>query len=288
MESSRASERGTVVYGPESRLGRQRRITRDMRDGLRRCGPHARHLLARELRRRYLDSRLGWLWAVAPAVVLAFWATLAQRAAILTVGAVAIAYPAWVLLSLTLWQTFAEALTSQVEGLASERRLLAQLELPPEGLILARAGETLFGFLVKSVVVLAALLVYGVELRWTLLLLPLLVLPILLLGTALGLVLAPLAALYRDISRALPTVLMLWFFLTPVFFAMPRQGLFRILALANPVTPQIGFARDLAAAGIVSHPIGATMAAAFTLLLLPAGWYFYRLALPYVFERTEG
>lgn len=287
MTHAPGSAPAEVVYGPESRFGRHRRIAREMRSGLAAAWPFAAQQLRRDLRRRYLDSRLGWLWTVAPAIVLAFWATLAARAEILTVGAVVIAYPAWVLLSLTLWQTFAEAMSAQVEGLASERRLLAQLELPPEGLILAKAGETLVSFLAKLVVVLAAFVLYRVELRWSMLLLPLLVLPSLLLGTAFGLFLAPLNALYRDVARALPTVLTLWFFLTPVLFAMPRSGPFRLLVLANPVTPQIGFARDLAAGGIISHPIGAVTAAGLTLLLLPAGWYFYRLALPYIFERAE-
>lgn len=241
-----------------------------------------------ELFARHRSSLLGLPLAFAPALVVTLWATLANQSRIITVQSLAIPYPAWVLISVVLWQAFAEALTSQVDGLVADRALLARVDLPSESIVLERFAHAVLQLLLKLVLVVAVVLAFRVDLPWTALALPVLALPLLLLGTAIGLWVAPVAALYPDLSRALPAVTTVGFFLTPVVFTVPTEGALRLLLLANPVTPLLGFARDLAIAGIVSHPTGATASSALLLLLLPTGWFFYRLALPYVLERSSG
>jgi lipopolysaccharide transport system permease protein len=259
---------------------------------MRRDAARAPRLALRRLRHdfaaRHRRSLLGLPLAFAPALVVTLWATLASQARILTVQAVAVPYPAWVLISVVLWQAFAEALTAQVDGLAEERRLLAKIDLPAEAIVLERWMGAGLQLLLKLALGLALLLLFRVELPWTAALLPLVALPLTLLGSAVGLWLAPIAALYPDLRRALPAATTLGFFLTPVVFAVPAEGALRDLLLANPVTPLLGFARDVAVAGIVSHPVGATAAAVLVAVLLPTGWFFYRLALPYVLDRGGG
>ncbi|MEO7794254.1 MAG: ABC transporter permease [Thermoanaerobaculia bacterium] len=270
------------------RFRAHRELWRAMRRDAHRAPRLALRRLRHDLVTRYRTSRLGLAVAFVPAIVVTLWATLAYQARVITVGSLAIPYPAWVLLSVVLWQVFVEALTSQVDGLAAERQLLAKVDLPAEALILARLGETLVQYALKLVLVVVVLLLFKVRLAPTALLLPLLALPIAAFGTACGLCCAPLAALVPDLARALPALTTVAFFLTPVVFPVPQAGVLRFLVLANPVTPLLGFARDLAVAGILSHPAGALGAATLTALLLPAGWFFYRLALPYVFERNGG
>jgi lipopolysaccharide transport system permease protein len=269
------------------RFARHRRLLGAMRRDAARAPRLALRRFRHDLRVRHRTSLLGLPLAFAPAVVVTLWATLATRSQVLSIGEVAIPYPAWVLISVVLWQAFAEALSAQVEGLAAERSLLARIDLPVEAIILERAGGALFHLLLKLVLAVAIVLALRVDLPWTTAALPLLALPLLLLGTAVGLWIAPLGGLYPDLVRALPAALTLGFFLTPVVFAVPETGPLRLLLLTNPVTPLLGFARDAAVAGTLSHPVGATAAGLLALLLLPTGWFFYRLALPYVVARTE-
>lgn len=270
-----------------SRFARHRRILRAMRHDAARAPRLAFRRFRHDLKLRHRSSLLGLPLAFAPAIVVTLWATLANRSQVLAIGAVAIPYPAWVLISVVLWQAFAEALSAQVDGLAAERSLLARIDLPVEAVILERAGGALFHLLLKLVLAVAIVLALRVQLPWTTAALPLLALPLLLLGTAVGLWIAPLGGLYPDLVRALPAALTFGFFLTPVVFAVPETGPFRLLLLTNPVTPLLGFARDAAVAGTISHPVGATSAFTLTLLLLPTGWFFYRLALPYVIARAD-
>lgn len=274
--------------GSRSRFDLHRRLLASMRREAVRAPALALRRLRHDLAARYLTSRLGIPLAFVPALVVTLWATLAYQARIITVGALAIPYPAWVLVSVVLWQVFVEALGTQVDGLAAERQLLAKVDLSAEALILSRLGEALFQLTLKLVLVAVVMALFRVALPLTALLLPLLALPLAALGTACGLWFAPLASLHPDLGRALPAVTTVGFFLTPVVFPVPAAGVLRFLVLTNPVTPLLGLARDLAVAGVPSHPMGALGAAALTLLILPTGWFFYRLALPYVLARNGG
>lgn len=285
-ETATVGDGGSSAGVPTAgRFDLHRRLIAAMRRDARRAPALAWRRLRHELAARYLTSRLGILFAFVPAVVVTLWATLAYQARIITVGDLAVPYPAWVLVSVVLWQVFVEALGAQVDGLAAERQLLAKVDLPAEALILCRLGEALVQFALKLVLVAVVVAGFRVSLPPTALLLPLLALPLAALGTACGLWFAPLAALHPDLGRALPAVTTVGFFLTPVIFPVPAEGVLRLLVLTNPVTPLLGLARDLAVAGIASHPLGALGAGLLTLVLLPTGWFFYRLALPYVLAR---
>lgn len=276
----------TVVRSAERRLADHLRELSGGGPELGRAVSLAVSRFARDFRSRYLSSLFGLPAAFVPALVVTLWATLAHRARVLTVGDLALPYPAWVYLSVALWQAFAEALHHQVDGLAADRQLLARFDLPVEAIQLTRLFEALFQLLLKLALGLVLALAFGVALPPTLVWLPLVALPLVLLGTACGLWLAPAAALWPDFGRTLPAATTAGFFLTPVVFPVPAEGAFRLLVLTNPVSPLLGFARDLSVAGVISHPVGASAAGLLVLLLLPTGWLFYRLALPYVLERT--
>ncbi len=280
---ARAEER---VYSAESGPGRLRRLGREMRRGLAAAPPLAALELGRRLRARYRGSRLGWVWALAPAVVVTLWATLAARARVLGAGEVGAPYPLYALWGLVLWQGLVESLTFQVEGLAAERPLLARVALPPEAIILSRAGEAAFGTGVKLAVASAAFLPFGFVPPATLLLAPLGALPLLALGTALGLTLAPFAALQSGVGRILPAALVLWFVVTPVLFRVPEHGALRLVMHANPATPLLDGARGLALGGALGSPWAFALVALLALAALLPAWGLYRLALPFLLERS--
>lgn len=274
------------VHTAGSGPGRLRRLAREMHRGLRQSPPLAALELGRRLRARYRGSRLGWVWALAPALVVTLWATLAARARVLGAGDVAAPYPLYALWGLVLWQGLVESLTFQVEGLAAERPLLARVALPPEAIILSRAGEAAFGTGVKLAVASAAFLPFGFVPPATLVFAPLAALPLLALGTALGLALAPFAALQAGVGRILPAALVLWFVVTPVLFRLPAHGALRLVMRANPASALLDGARGLALGGAVDAPWTYAIVALLALAALLPAWGLYRLALPFLLERS--
>lgn len=276
-----------IVYQPDAGRDRYRRLFVQMHRDLAASAGMARLMLARQLRAEYRQTLLGGLLAFLPALGMVLWAVLADRAKILDAGDTGIPYAAFVLLGLVGWQTFVESITVQIETLASERSLLAKLDLPPESLIAAALARVLVNVAPKILVVAVTFAWLRQGLPWTVVLAPLPLLALALLGTALGLVLAPLHALYHDVGKGLQAVTTFWFFMTPVFYAVPKAGLFRTLVVWNPVTPLLGLTRDLAALGTSTNWAPALWMTLATALALPLSWFFYRLALPVVLEKTQ-
>ena len=196
-----------IVYQPDAGRDRHRRLFAQMRRDLAASAGMARQMLLRQLRAEYRQTLTGGFLAFLPALGMVFWAVLADRAKILDAGDTGIPYAAFVLLGLVAWQTFVEAINVQIETLASERSLLAKLDLPPESLIGAALARVLVNVAPKVLVVAVVFLFLRQGVPWTVVLAPLPLLVLGLLGTALGLFLAPLHALYHDVSNRIDVFL---------------------------------------------------------------------------------
>jgi lipopolysaccharide transport system permease protein len=276
-----------TVYSPESRLAHPRQLVREMLRDLRGSRELAFTLASRDIRTQYRRSLLGVTWVFIPAVATAVLLSLARDAQIITVGPMALPYPAYVVLSMALWQTFVDALNGPIQALAAEKGLLAKFNVAPEAIILAKLGEALFNCAVRLGLAAALFLWYGVPVGGTLLLAPFGVLLLIALGAGLGLGLAPFSALYQDVPKSLPLALSFWFFLTPVVYPVPPSGLFALVVGLNPVTPLLVATRDLVIGQPLTAPLAFLIASLLALVLLLLGWLLYRLATPIVLERAR-
>lgn len=71
---------------------------------------------------------------------------LANQAKVINIGVTDLPYPAYVLFSMTLWQTFVEALNAPIEAVNSAKSMLAKINFPREALILAKLGQVFFNY----------------------------------------------------------------------------------------------------------------------------------------------
>lgn len=244
-------------------------------------------LMVRDISARYRQSALGIVWAFLPPLVTAMTFVLLSRAALINVGPTSAPYPVFVLVGAVYWQLFTESLTAPLKMIENSRSMLAKINFPREALILSGMGQVLFDFAIRTSILFAALLIYRVPLTWGLLAAPLIAMSLLILGTMLGLLLAPLGALYSDVSTALPTVTGLWFFLTPVVYPPPQSWPYSLLAQVNPVSPLLIASRDMTIQGYMHNlPTFLIMCGiAFAGLLVM--WVLYRVSLPILIERMS-
>lgn len=275
------------VYSPEAFVSSPRRLFADMLQDLGRSRELAWSLALRDIKAQYRGSLLGYLWAfITPLVSTALWVFL-SASGVIKVAATDIPYPAYVFSGTMLWQIFTESLSSPLNQITTSRSMLAKLNFPREALILSGAIKVAFNGLVKSAVLLPVLLFLGVFPDHHLLLLPLALLALLLVGFSVGLVIAPLGALYADVGRFIPLVTQLLMYLTPVVFALPSEGLMARLFLLNPLTPVVLTARAWLTgqpAAMLPYFGGVAMAA---LVLLFFGWVLYRITMPVLIERMS-
>ncbi|HEX7069434.1 MAG TPA: ABC transporter permease, partial [Rhodothermales bacterium] len=184
-----------------------------------------------------------------------------------------------------LWSTFVEAINSPLRHFGEARSMLTKIQMPSEAVVLAGTGELLFNLCVRLVAVLAVCLAIGYVPPWTIVLSPLPMFALLVLGVALGLILAPFGLLYDDVQRGLGVATTFWFFVTPVVYPVPMRGAGEWMTYLNPVNPLLTAARDLFALGSLQHPKMMLGAAALAFVLLAAGWILFLLALPHVIVR---
>ncbi len=276
-----------VVYTPESQLRHPIQLFRQMWQDLLTCRELAWQLLVRNISAQYRQSFLGIFWAFVPPIVTAIGFTFANNAKIVNIGATDIPYPAYVMFSMALWQTFTEALNGPVQAVSSAKQMLARINFPREALILAKLGEVFFNFAIKLVLIVGLFFWFRIPVPWTVILAPVALIHLVILGTFFGLLLAPLSVLYNDISKGLTLIVGLWLFLTPVVYPLPKGGGLAKLVQLNPATPLLVTTRELATTGIVSNPYGFWVASIFAIVGLLLAWLVYRLAMPFVVERIS-
>jgi lipopolysaccharide transport system permease protein len=244
-------------------------------------------LLVRDITAQYRQSLLGVFWAFVPPVVTALGLVLARNTGIVNIAETDLPYPAYVMFSMALWQTFVEALNGPIAAVGQAKSMLTKIKFPYEAIVLAKLGEVFFNFSIKSILILGLFLWFRIPVTWTVLLAPVGLVHLIMLGTAIGLLLAPIGTLYGDVSKLLSLVIAPWLLLTPVIYPVPKDGWFGAIVNLNPVTPLLVTIRELATTGTVSDPVGFWVASGIALVALLFAWVMYRLAMPFVIERIS-
>lgn len=276
-----------AIYTPESLLRHPSRLFKQMWLDLLASRELAWRLLIRDISAQYRQSFLGVIWAFIPPIVMAAGFTLANEAQVINIGKTDLPYPAYVMFSTALWQTFVEAINGPVKAVTVAKPMLARVNFPREALIIAKLGEVFFNFAIKLILIIGLFIWFRVSITWTVVLAPVALIHLIFLGTFIGILLSPLGVLYQDVSKGLTLLTSFWLFLTPVVYPVPSEGVFGNLVKLNPVTPLLVTTRELATTGIVSDPVGFWIISIITIIGLLVTWVGFRLAMPFVVERVS-
>jgi ABC-type polysaccharide/polyol phosphate export permease len=202
-----------------------------------------RALVARELKIRYKGSLLGILWAwLSPLGTVLILHLLFTRIVPLQIPH----YAAFVYAGLLPWTWFQGAVTTAASTLLDNRDLV-RMPFFPRPILPAVVTTTSFLLYLAALPVLGLLLVAeGVPLTPLLLLLPVLWAVTALFTLAATVLVSALGVLVRDVQHVLGVVLLLGFYLTPVFYDLDRvaPAYARWLRL-NPLTVLVEAHRDL-------------------------------------------
>jgi lipopolysaccharide transport system permease protein len=250
-------------------------------------------LFVRDLSARYRQSVLGYVWAVAPAIATTvLFVYLKSESFLLIRDPEGMPYPLYVLFGMTIWQLFTGGLMATTQSLANAGSLIGKINFPREALIFSAIGGVLFEFLLRAVLVAAVFVWYAatspsnVHLAWTVVFLPLLFLPLLLLTVGLGFVFSLLHAMVRDTATALTMALSLAFFLVPVIYPPPRFWPKVLVNDLNPVSALLTGCYDLTVQGGLDRPLSVVVASIFSMLVFFVGWRIFRIAQPMIAERV--
>jgi lipopolysaccharide transport system permease protein len=192
---------------------------------------------------RYRGSALGLLWAVlTPAVMIAVFTFLFAGifGARFTEGGTPWDYALYLFCGLLPWTAFSDTLQQSAGIVVAHANLVKRVVFPLETLPVAQALACLAAQLFGTIALLIATLAIRRELHATVLWLPLLLAPQLLLTLGVSWLVASLGVFVRDTAQVLGLVLMACLYLTPIIY--PEQivpARFRSALELNPFTPLV-------------------------------------------------
>lgn len=241
--------------------------------------------LVRDFSARYKQTVLGWVWAVVPVLATVLVFTFMNRNRLLHMADCDIPYPLYVLLGMTVWYLFATGVANATNSLVSAGAMIAKINFPRETLVLASFGQAFVEFGVRLVLVALFFAWYRIVPSWTIVFVPLVVLPLLLLAIGMGMVLSLVNGVFRDVGNSIQMILMFLLFVTPVVYPPPTQWPFVLVNTANPISPLLAAVKDLAIGGSLSDPWGLIASSLFSLLVCLVAWRLFHLAEPRIAER---
>jgi lipopolysaccharide transport system permease protein len=173
----------------------------------------------RDVKVRYKQTVLGAAWAIIQPLftMLIFWLFFGRLAGMPSEG---IPYPLFALAGLIPWTFFANAITNSGNSLVGSANLITKVYFPRMIIPCAAVGAGLIDLAIAFSLMAGMMLWFGVSLTMNLLLLPLLVLLTTFLAIGVGMWMSALNVKYRDIRYALPFLIQLWMFATPIIYPL--------------------------------------------------------------------
>lgn len=233
-------------------------------------------LAGRDIKLRYKQTGLGITWVVLqPLVAAAIFTIVFGRFAKLPSDGHP--YLIFVFSGIVMWNYFAAVLQRAGNSLITDQRLITKVYFPRLAIPLASTFSALIDLAVSLVVLAIFMAFYSIVPTWRLLSLPFFVLLTALSATGVSLWLSALNVKYRDFAHALPFLLQVWMFASPVAYAaalIPEK--WRLLYGLNPAVAFIEGARW---AVLGSSALTAPMVALTTLVataIFVAGAFFFR------------
>lgn len=276
-----------TVYTPESQLTSPWTLLKAMVRDLLASRELAWRLTIRDISAQYRQSILGVLWAfILPIANTVTWIFL-NGTGIVAVGDTALPYPVFVFTGSMLWAIFIDAVNAPLKKITASQAMLAKINFPREALLLTGIYETIFNGSIKVILILVALLFFGIYPGWGLVFFPLAFLSLILAGSLIGIIFTPVGLLYHDIGKGIPLLMQFYMYITPVVFPVPESGWVAIIFKFNPMTPLLLTARDWLTGFGPEYLKGFFIVNSVVLVLLLFFWVVYRLAMPIIIERMS-
>jgi lipopolysaccharide transport system permease protein len=171
----------------------------------------------RDVKIRYKQAALGAAWAVLqPLLTMIVFTFFFGRLA--GIGSDGIPYPLFSYSALVLWTYFAGVLGQGGQSLVANSNLITKVYFPRVALPASTALSALPDFAVGLGFLGVLMGYYGVQPGWSLLLAPVFLLGLMLFTLGASMLLASMNVWYRDIKYAVPFLIQLWLFVTPVIY----------------------------------------------------------------------
>ncbi len=229
----------------------------------------------RDIKVKYKQTVLGAAWAIlqpllSMVVFTLFFGKLANM------PSDGMPYPIFTFCALVPWTYFANALSASGNSLVGSANLISKVYFPRLIVPGASVLAGLLDFGIAFLVLLGMMAYYGIAPGWGIFMVPMILL--LTMGTAFGVgaLLSALNVEYRDVRYAMPFMLQLWMFATPIVYPLSLvPARYQWMVALNPMAGIIeGYRAALLGRSFPQIPL--VISSVLCLSLLLAGAFYFR------------
>jgi len=227
----------------------------------------------RDVRIKYKQTALGIGWAILqPVATVAIFAFAFGHVS--HISGAGVPYAAFALSALVPWTFLQTAVTFSAESLLTQVSLVRKVYFPRETVVLGAVLACVLDLGIGLILFVVAGPALGAQVSVTWLLAPILTIPLLALAAGVGLIFAGLTAYYRDARYALPFLVQLWLFASPVAYPLSflsPSARWVVVAL-NPAAGVLDSISRVLTAGTLPTPAYLSVSVAGCLVTLLVGY----------------
>jgi len=243
-------------------------------------------LFKRDFLMSYKKSFLGMSWLIiTPIMGILSWVFM-NATGVLIPGDVGIPYPAYLLLSTSVFSLFQSFFTGASGTLEAGKGFINQVKFAHDALLVKQLLQQLANFLISFGLTIIVLLIFGVTPSWMIILFPVLIIPMMLLGAGIGLISSVISVVASDIQKAITFGMGLLMYVTPVIYSdKVSNPLLQKIIKWNPLTYLIGGVRDSMIYGRIDHFDRFLIASGVSLLFFLITWRLFYISEEKVIEK---
>lgn len=205
-----------------------------------------RELVVTEFKLRYQGSVLGYLWSLLKPLFL-FAVLYVVFVYFLRFGSDVEHFPIYLLLGIVMWSFFAEATSQGMQAIVGRGDLIRKINFPKYIIVVSGTISALINLAFNLLVVFVFMIINQVDVKATILLLPLNILELYVFALAVAFFLAAAYVKFRDLGHIWEVFLQAAFYATPILYPLTlvteKSVVAAQLMLLNPVAQTIQDAR---------------------------------------------
>lgn len=239
-----------------------------------------RNLISRDLKVRYKRSSIGFVWVMLnPLLTMAVMSVVFSHVFGSRTSGIS-NYPVYILGGLLIWNVFAQGTTAAMGNLMGNSGVLRRMYVPPSAFVASTIGSAVvnLSFALIPFIVLSVILGARPSLAWFYVIVPMVQVTIFSFGV--GLIISALVVFFQDIYEIYNVFILLFMYLTPVFYPVSVLGEFEQYEYFNPMFHMIEGFRNPILSGQIPSLDNILITSIMVLLTALIGWL--------IFTRLEG
>lgn len=245
-----------------------------------------RALVCRDIKVRYKQTRLGFIWAIVPQLVtVALFSFLASRR-VFAMGETELPYIIHAIWSVSFWQLFATCIINCTNCLTAAGTMIKKISFCREALVFASVGQCLFDFAIRIVPIMLVFVWFGFVPSGQIIWLPIILLIALMMAIGIGFLTSIMNLVMRDTASIISILMTFGIFMTPVLYPPPVKEPFVYINYLNPFSPLLISSQKMLAGSFSPEMDGLLLSTVLSVLIFVIGWKLFSLCISRVAEKA--